>query len=671
VLKLPPGILRDLDFGAPAAERDIGRGLAKYFVESAAFDRVRSGAKTIILGSRGSGKSAIFKVLAARERAAGSRVIELAPEDYSYELLSSTMAAADAGSWAKHGAYAAAWKYLIYVLIMKEVSARGGKAIRKYLHDNHPDPQAGALTPLVSYLKRLENIKIGPIEAGFKSRELDRLYKLEEIHRLLPQLTEVLARQRVVVLVDELDRGWDSSEDAKAFVSGLFQACVSMNEIHPGLRVYVSLRQELYDDIPALYEDAQKYRDLLEMISWTEDSLLKLIARRIRHCAAEAGYNPQALAQASDASWWSSVFATPSGHPVSNSFQYMVDRTLHRPREIILFCAQALEKARERAATLPLPYAAVSWAERGFSAERAQDIAAEYRFQYPGLLAVFDAFRRRPETLGRDELELLCLELATGDIPAAGTSAWLSDRDPASIIEILWHVGFLTAQPATQARSRHPNGTPFLGAHQMRHLNLGAVRDFQVHPMFRGYLDITTQPRRQAVTAQAGRNDRATRARQRPHAKGRASLPSPPAARHPAIFICYRREDAASDVARLRADLQRQHFSVFQDLDSVALGARFFAVCQSEIKNCDTQLVVIGRHWLATQGPHGRRLDDPADFVRQEIEIGLGAGIRVIPVLVGAATMPRRTNCRHPSLSSRHCMPSSFPINGGMRQSRS
>ena len=92
-LSLPPKVMRSLDFGAPAAERDMGRGLEKYFVESAAFERVRAGAKTIILGNRGSGKSAIFKVLASRERAAGSHVIELAPEDYSYELLGSTMAA--------------------------------------------------------------------------------------------------------------------------------------------------------------------------------------------------------------------------------------------------------------------------------------------------------------------------------------------------------------------------------------------------------------------------------------------------------------------------------------------------------------------------------------------------------------------------------------------------
>ena len=52
--------------------------------------------------------------------------------------------------------------------------------------------------------------------------------------------------------------GWDSSEDAQAFLAGLFQACLSVNSLHDNLRVYISLRQELYDDVPALYEEAQK-----------------------------------------------------------------------------------------------------------------------------------------------------------------------------------------------------------------------------------------------------------------------------------------------------------------------------------------------------------------------------------------------------------------------------
>lgn len=118
-----------LDFGAPAAERDISRGLKSYFVESDAFKRLLAGEKSVVLGNRGAGKSALFKMLAERERSLHSIVIELAPENYSYEILSSQLAKEKEGAWAKQGAYAAAWKHLIYVLVMKEL-ARVGPSLK-------------------------------------------------------------------------------------------------------------------------------------------------------------------------------------------------------------------------------------------------------------------------------------------------------------------------------------------------------------------------------------------------------------------------------------------------------------------------------------------------------------------------------------------------------------
>jgi hypothetical protein len=125
----------------------------------------------------------------------------------------------------------------------------------------------------------MEGIKVGPYEASVRARELEKLYKLEEIHHLLPALRDVAAGRRMIVLVDELDRSWDASEDARAFVAGLFQARISVDSLHPNLRVYMSLRQELYEGIPELYDDAQKYRDLIETIRWSSGSLLTLIAR--------------------------------------------------------------------------------------------------------------------------------------------------------------------------------------------------------------------------------------------------------------------------------------------------------------------------------------------------------------------------------------------------------
>ncbi|HET9080008.1 MAG TPA: hypothetical protein VFO01_05780 [Trebonia sp.] len=484
-VRLPAASLSMVDFGAPAAERDIERGLEGYFVESEAYNRVRTGAKRILIGGRGIGKSAIFQILARRERDAGSFVIELAPEDYSYELLTQTMASQSNGSWAKHGAYAAAWKYLLYVLIMKEIAARRvrlpkgtGGQIYKYIRDNHVNHEASRLASLVSYLKRMEGIKIGPYEASMRARELEKLYKLEEINHLLPVLRDVAASRRVIVLVDELDRGWDSSEDARAFVAGLFQACISVNSVHDNLRVYVSLRQELYEDIPELYDDAQKYRDLIETVRWSRDSLLTLIANRIRHSIP-------ALAGHGDQDCWDALFGKGPG---SETFPYMVDRTLYRPREIIQFCVQALEHARDCGTPVPLSPVTVREAEYPYSRERAKDIAAEYRFQYPGLLSVIEAFRGRGSVLTRDDLELACLELITREVPTRGTQGWLDDCTPDSLIDILWGTGFLGAEAAQATAPLRARAGPFVGPHQGDHLAVTVARRFQIHPMFWTYL---------------------------------------------------------------------------------------------------------------------------------------------------------------------------------------
>ena len=301
-----------IDFGAPSAERDIERGLEEYFVESEAYNRVRSGAKRIVVGNRGIGKSAIFQVLARRERDEGSYVIELSPEDYSYELLSQTMASEHSGSWAKLGAYAVAWKYLIYVLIMKEVSRRKvhlkkGEASRiyKYIRDHHANDNASKLSALVSYLKRMEGLKIGKYEASVKTRELEKLYKLEEIHHLLPGLQEIASQRRIIVLVDELDRGWDSSEDAQAFLRPVPGLPVRQLPARQPAGVHLAAAGAVRRR-PALYEDAQKYRDLIENIHWTETSLLKLMANRIRHALpALAGYDDQEC--------WNCLFTAPPG----------------------------------------------------------------------------------------------------------------------------------------------------------------------------------------------------------------------------------------------------------------------------------------------------------------------------------------------------------------------
>jgi hypothetical protein len=80
---------------------------------------------------------------------------------------------------------------------------------------------------------------------------------------------------------------------------------------------------------------------------------------------------------------------------------------------------------------------------------------------------------------------------------------------------------------------------------------------------------------------------------------------------------------------------------VFKDVDSIELGDDFVEVITRAVGACDVLLALIGEDWLTITDAQGRRrLDDPHDFVRLEIEAALARNVLVIPILVGGARMP-------------------------------
>jgi hypothetical protein len=64
-------------------------------------------------------------------------------------------------------------------------------------------------------------------------------------------------------------------------------------------------------------------------------------------------------------------------------------------------------------------------------------------------------------------------------------------------------------------------------------------------------------------------------------------------------------------------------------------------VINAAVGSCDVLLALIGEEWLSITDREGqRRLDDPDDYVRLEIEAAMEREVRVIPILVEGATMP-------------------------------
>lgn len=109
------------------------------------------------------------------------------------------------------------------------------------------------------------------------------------------------------------------------------------------------------------------------------------------------------------------------------------------------------------------------------------------------------------------------------------------------------------------------------------------------------------------------------------------------------IFISYRRAGTSGYGGRLQEDLRR-YFGrrrVFRDIDSILPGSDFALVIEEAVASSGVVLALIGNGWLnAMNGKGQRRLEDPDDFVRLEIESALKRGIVVIPVLVEGAMVP-------------------------------
>jgi hypothetical protein len=110
------------------------------------------------------------------------------------------------------------------------------------------------------------------------------------------------------------------------------------------------------------------------------------------------------------------------------------------------------------------------------------------------------------------------------------------------------------------------------------------------------------------------------------------------------IFISYRRQDSSHLAGRLYDRLADRFGAdlVFMDVATIDLGVDFAEVITRAVGTCQVLVALIGPQWVTAADPDGRRrLRDPNDFVRLEIQAALERDVRLIPILVEGAPMPR------------------------------
>lgn len=111
------------------------------------------------------------------------------------------------------------------------------------------------------------------------------------------------------------------------------------------------------------------------------------------------------------------------------------------------------------------------------------------------------------------------------------------------------------------------------------------------------------------------------------------------------IFLSYRHADSGAYARLLQHELRERipDALVFMDVVSIAPARDFTEIIREALDSCAVLVALIGHQWATIADEEGRRrLDDPDDWVRFEVQTAFERGVLVIPVLVDGTTPLRQ-----------------------------
>jgi hypothetical protein len=393
-----PGTFKALSFGADVAEEETH--LAEYFVATDTYRRAGAGEKSVIIGAKGTGKSAIMRALAELDSSDKRwHAIVITPETFATSVLQRFVDDSK-GIDDEQEAFASAWIFTILFDVFKRTcqQASGGskKALRRieqFLLDHAQYKDSDLFTRFVHRLSRIEAVKVGPWELGVKTKELQRLYSMEDLYSLVPDLRTAL-NEDILVLIDELDKGWTNTDHSNHFIASLMRAAIRVQSLGLRIRVIAFLRSEIFDLVKGSLDHLDKLRSGIEHLQWSRNGLAALVVRRV---AFSMGLATQEI----DPDFVGTMFPDAIGGLAG--FDYLLSRTTMRPREVLQFVRLAHQRAVTTGASA-MTRQSLLWAAEEFSHWKREHLCSEYRLVMPRLREVLDSFQRKGPILSKAEV---------------------------------------------------------------------------------------------------------------------------------------------------------------------------------------------------------------------------------------------------------------------------
>jgi len=382
---LPLSPLEKIDLGDLAAENEI-LALRFYFVPTAEYNEAKRGHARMVVGRKGSGKTAIFYgVRSAYKPSHDHLVLDLKPEGHQLVKFRDAILGELSPGLRLH-VLTAFWNYVLLMEIAHKIIQEEGRfAYRDYQRKAAYDEVVNAygadeqldeadfserLLRLVDdILERRKDIK-----NITDTNDVTQLIYKQDIRPLNTALTEYLKisnKEDVWMLFDNLDKGWPvtvaTTEDIM-IVKCLLEATrkiqrqfeIGKIEFH----VIVFIRNDIYQHL--IIDPADRGKETSVLLEWNDPEVFKeIIERRIARSVGTG--EPFYIL-------WPHFFDT---HVYGEeSFAYILDRTLMRPREVLRFTRECINIAVNRGHEKVLQEDIIE-AEKSYSSDLLVDVCFE------------------------------------------------------------------------------------------------------------------------------------------------------------------------------------------------------------------------------------------------------------------------------------------------------
>lgn len=347
------------NFGAIDAEND-GR-LIEYFFKTPILNSLYDYNKSIVIGRKGTGKTAIYKYIESEKKKYATSLLF---KDYPWKVHDrfKNKIVSDRES------FVYSWEFFFYIEIFKKLvslidefkerkTKRQIKKIKKWLKKNWGSIEFNHKETLAPKKKAFQftftpsvlGNSLGSISRALKDE--DNIGKtLSEFNSKFENILSIILDhfdREIILLFDELDLAYSSDdENYKNRLMGLLLAAYSFfSKFNKKVKIYLFLRSDIFNLLE--FQDKNKIKDnMIEFLDWDSDSIdSKLSLKQIASNRIKVNINSQSDNFTRN---WNEVFETNNIGRNQSKWNFIIDRTFVRPRDLIKFMNLSLEQSKNR-----------------------------------------------------------------------------------------------------------------------------------------------------------------------------------------------------------------------------------------------------------------------------------------------------------------------------------